>query len=561
MPEVEADFIVVGAGSAGSVLANRLSADGANRVLLLEAGPRNRDLSLRIPAAMATNLKGTKHNWRFEGEAEPGLGGRRIVHDRGRVLGGSSSINGMVFIRGHARDYDRWAEMGCVGWGYGDVLPYFRRMERYSGGEDAFRGRDGPMRITRPNRDALHPLSAAFLMAGREAGYPETDDICGARQEGFGLLDRSTHKGERWSAARGYLDPVRNRSNLHIETELRVVRVTFEGAKATGVVVRGPDGVERQLRARREVILSAGAVGSPHLLMLSGVGPGAHLAENGIDVLADRQGVGGNLNEHPDIVLKFDLKQPISLWPHTTGLGRIRAGLQWLIARTGVCASNHFEVVACVRSGAGAAWPDLQFTIVPIAMDTGGWDAVPRHAFQVHVGLMKAESRGRISLSSPEPMDAPRILVNYLDAESDVVRMRTGIRLVRALVSQPAFESLAGDEFFPGPSVRSDAALARCLRDHVETQWHLSGTARMGAADDPDAVTDPEGKVYGVTGLRVVDASLMPEVVNGNTNAPTIMMAEKLSDMILGREPLPSHFPDEADRVVWSNPERQTESV
>ena len=532
------DYIIVGAGSAGCVLANRLSADPANRVLLIEAGPKNDALSLKIPSAMAVNLQRKTHNWAFQGEPEPGLGGRSVKHDRGKTLGGSSSINGMVCIRGHAGDYDGWRQKGCTGWSYADVLPYFKRLETYEGGGDLYRGDDGPMRVARPDRTRLHPLSRAFLEGGRQAGWAETDDICGEGQEGFGLLDQTIHKGERWSAARGYLDPARSRPNLEIVTDRLVRRVVFDGKRAIGVELQAPDGSVRTHRAAREVILSAGAVGSPHLLMLSGVGPAGHLTEQGIDVLADRPGVGANLNEHPDFVLKFGLKQPVSLWPATKGVGRIGAGLRWLLDRGGVCATNHFEVVACLRSGADVAYPDLQFTIVPIAMQVDGWTPIPAHAFQIHVGLMRADSRGSIRLRSADPADAPRIQVNYLDDPRDAARLRTGARMVRDLVGQPAFAELAGEEIFPGPEATSDEALDEKLREAVDTQWHLSCTARMGAADDPNAVVDAAGRVIGVDGLRVVDASVMPEVVNGNTNCPTLMIAEKMSDAILGRPPL-----------------------
>lgn len=550
---MEADFVIVGAGSAGSVLANRLSADPSNSVLLLEAGPPNDDLMLKIPSAMAANLQRTKHNWAFQGESEPGLCGRSVRHDRGRTLGGSSSINGMVCIRGHARDYDNWRQSGCEGWAYADVLPYFRRLESVEGGEEGYRGREGPLHVTRPDTARLHPVSAAFLEAGKQAGYPITGDIGGYRQEGFGPLDRTVHRGERWSTARGYLDPARNRANLRIETNVLARRILVEEGRAVGVETAGADGSVRTVRARREVVLSAGAVGSPHLLMLSGVGPADHLREHGIEVVLDRPGVGANLNEHPDFVLKYMLKQPVSLWPKTRGAARIAAGLQWLLTRGGVCASNHFEVVACIRSAAGVDYPDLQFTIVPVAMQVEGWEPVSAHAFQVHVGLMRAHSRGSIRLRGPDPAAPPRILVNYLDDPRDRDILRRGARLAREIVAQPAFEALAGDEFFPGPEVQSDDELDASLREAVDTQWHLSCTARMGPATDPMAVVAPDGRLHGLDGLRVVDASIMPQVVNGNTNCPTVMIAEKLSDAILGRPPLAR-----AEDPVWHNPDWET---
>ncbi len=548
---MEFDYIIVGAGSAGCVLANRLTSDGKNRVLLLEAGPENTGLSLRMPAAVLSNLNSTKHNWAFQGAPEPELNGRRIQHDRGKTLGGSSSINGMVFIRGHALDYDGWQQAGCAGWSYGDVLPYFKRMESYGGGADDFRGDNGPLHVHRAQPE--DPLTLAFLKAGEEAGYPMTDDISGFCQEGFGVSDRTVYKGERWSTARAYLDPVRNRANLRIITEAHVQHLVFDGARATGVTYRDRSGQTVTAHATREVILSAGAVGTPHLLMLSGIGPADHLHAMGIDIRHDLPGVGQNLNDHPDFVLKYKCLKPVSFWPKTRPLAKIAAGLQWLTTRGGIVASNLFEAVACVRSGPGVAYPDLQLIISPIAVDDATWEPLPEHAFQIHVGLMRAHSRGSIELRSADPGTPPRIQVNYLKDPRDRVLMRKGINLVREIVEQPAFSDLKGDEIFPGAEARSDDALDACLSAHTTTQWHLSCTARMGEATDQSAVVDATGRVHGMTGLRVVDASIMPFVTNGNTNSPTIMIAEKLSDAILGRPPLPR-----IDAETWQNPNHET---
>lgn len=541
------DYIIVGAGSAGCVLANRLSADSSRSVLLIEAGPDNSALTLKMPAAVLSNLKSTRHNWAFQGEPEPELGGRSIQHDRGKTLGGSSSINGMVFIRGHALDFEGWRQAGAEGWSYADVLPYFKRMEAYSGGGDDYRGADGPLNVHRPSLE--DPIYKAFVDAGRQAGYPVTDDICGHMQEGFGPLDRSTHNGERWSAARAYLDPARGRGNLTIVTDAHVQRIEIAGARTTGVVYRDPAGRPVTADAAQEVILAAGAVGSPHLLMLSGVGPAEHLKDLGIDVIADLPGVGQNLNEHPDFVLKYECLQPVSLWPKTKLIARTVAGVQWLINRTGICASNHFEAVACIRSGPGVEYPDLQLTVSPIAVDDEGWRPLQRHAFQIHVGLMRAHSRGSIELRSADPADPPRIAVNYLKDPRDREMMRTGIRLVRELVEQPSFHGLKGDEIFPGAKAQTDEDLDVCLNAATTTQWHLSCTARMGSASDPMAVVDAEGRVHGIEGLRIIDASIMPQVTNGNTNSPTIMIAEKLSDAVLGLPPL-----DRIEADVWRNP-------
>ena len=545
------DFVIVGAGSAGCVLANRLSADGRHRVLLVEAGPKNTALSLKIPAAVLQNLKSTKHNWAFQGEPEPQLGGRVLTHDRGKTLGGSSSINGMVFIRGHALDFEGWRQAGCEGWGYADVLPYFKRMENYGGGECEYRGAGGPLNVHRPKPE--NPIFNAFLESGRDAGYPLTDDICGYRQEGFGVLDSSVHKGERSSTARAYLDPARGRGNLEIITGAAVKRILFDGTTATGIEFSRANGRNVIAHAQREVILSAGAVGSPHLLMLSGVGPAAHLGEMGISVIADLPGVGQNLNDHPDFVLKYRCTKPVSIWPQTRPLGQLMAGARWLLRRDGVCASNQFDVVACLRSSAGVEYPDIQLTISPVAADHEGWSVLPEHAFQIHVGLMRAYSRGAISLRGSDPSLPPRILVNYLKDPRDRDLLRKGIRIVRELVDQPSFSSLCGDEIYPGADRQSDGDLDKCLEARLATQWHLSGTARMGGHNDKGAVVDASGRVHGLRHLRVVDASIMPAATNGNTNSPTIMIAEKLSDAILGMPPL-----SRLEVPVWQNPHYET---
>ncbi|MFT5503984.1 MAG: choline dehydrogenase, partial [Gammaproteobacteria bacterium] len=494
------DYIIVGAGTAGCILANRLSSDPANKVLLIEAGPEDKELSLKIPAAMLTNLKNTKHNWSFQGEPEPELNNRQIQHDRGKTLGGSSSINGMVYIRGHAMDFQHWRESGCEGWGYADVLPYFKRAETYGDG-DTFHGDSGPMKIFRPEPE--NPIYKAFIKAGKEAGYPVTDDINGYCQEGFGVLDRSVHEGQRWSTARAYLDPARNRPNLSIMTEAQVENISFENNKATGVVTKDHQGKLQSVQANKEVILSAGAVGTPKLLMLSGIGPKDHLQAMNIAIRADLPGVGQNLNDHPDFVLKYKCLQPVSLWPKTKRLPSLAAGLQWLLTRKGMCASNHFEVVACIRSAAGVEYPDIQLTISPIAVDDETWSPLPEHAFQIHVGLMRAYSRGHVQLRDADPSSGPRILVNYLQDKRDRDMMHAGIRHVRELVEQPAFAPLRGAEIYPGSKVQNEDEMNIDLNNSTTTQWHLSGTAKMGPKTDPQAVVDSHGRVYGIDSLRV----------------------------------------------------------
>ena len=540
------DYIIVGAGSAGCVLANRLTYDGTCRVLLVEAGPKNNALSLKIPAAVLHNLQNTRHNWAYKGEPEPELGGRIITHDRGKTLGGSSSINGMVFIRGHALDFEGWRQAGCKGWGYADVLPYFKRMENYSGGESEYRGEAGPLNVYRPS--PKNPIYGAFIYAGQEAGYPNTDDICGYCQEGFGVLDMSTHKGERSSTAVAYLDPARHRKNLTIITKAQVQKILFDGITATGIRFKKANGEEVDEYATQEVILSAGAVGSPQLLMLSGVGHASSLKKLDIPVVADLPGVGQNLNDHPDFVMKFRCLEPVSIWPKTRLFGRTLAGIRWLFQRDGVCASNQFEVVACLRSSTGVEYPNIQLTISPVAVDDKTWKPLPEHAFQIHVGLMRAHSRGSITLRDNNPSTAPCILVNYMNDARDRDVLLKGIRLVREIINQQAFKPICGDEIYPGISAQSDDELNQCLEAKLTTQWHLSGTAKMGVSSDRGAVVDIHGKVHGLAKLRVVDASVMPAATNGNTNAPTIMIAEKISDAILGKAPLPR-----IEAPVWQN--------
>ena len=548
---MEYEYIIVGAGSAGCVLANRLTEDGKHRVLLIEAGPKNNALSLKIPAAVLKNLKSTKYNWAYQGEPEPELGGRVITHDRGKTLGGSSSINGLCFIRGHALDFEGWRQSGCEGWGYADVLPYFKRLENYSGGESEYRGGDGPLVVHRPKPQ--NPLYKAFIEAGRDAGYHTTDDICGYRQEGFGVFDMSTENGERNSTAKAYLDPARRRQNLTIMTDKQVQKIFFNGNEATGISYKTVNGDIIKVDALKEVILSAGAVGSPQLLMLSGVGPASHLKDHGITIVADMPGVGQNLNDHPDFVLKYKCLKPVSIWPQTRLVKRTFAGIRWLLRRDGICASNQFEAVACVRSAAGVEYPDIQLTISPAAVDDQTWEPLPEHAFQIHVGLMRGFSRGNITLRNSDPASPPRILANYLKDPRDRDLLRKGIRIVREIASQPAFKPFCGEEIYPGVASQTDEDLDGCIKEKLNTQWHLSGTARMGTSNNREAVVDAHGKVHGLSKIRIVDASIMPAATNGNTNSPTIMIAEKLSDSILGKYPLAR-----IELPVWQNKDYET---
>ncbi|MCO7623074.1 choline dehydrogenase [Pseudomonas guariconensis] len=542
----EYDYVIIGAGSAGCVLAKRLGENPALRILVLESGPPDASWTIDMPSAVGIVVGGTRFNWRYSSEPEPGLDGRRIGTPRGRTLGGSSSINGMVYIRGHARDYDGWAEHGCEGWSYREVLPYFIRAQNHRDGADRYRGGAGLLHVT-PG-DTSSPLCQAFIEAGQQAGYGASGDLNGYRQEGFGPVDRTTRDGKRWSAARGYLAEALQGGNVTVATSALSRRILFDGDQAYGVELE-MDGAVHQVRVRREVLLSAGAINSPQLLMLSGVGPAEDLQRLGIPVVRDLPGVGQRLNDHPDTVVQYRCKQPVSIYPWTRAPGKWLIGARWFASHDGLAASNHFEAGAFIRSRAGVEFPDLQLTFMPLAVQPGSVDLVPEHAFQVHIDLMRPTSLGSVSLTSADPHQAPRILFNYLTSERDRADMRAGARLVREILAQPAMRAYAGDELVPGADQVSDAQLDAWARRVTETGYHASGTCKMGPAGDPEAVVDPQLRVHGLRGLRVVDASIMPQIVSGNTNAPTVMIAEKASDLIRGHDPLPAN-----DAPVWIHP-------
>ncbi|WP_407051651.1 choline dehydrogenase [Methyloraptor flagellatus] len=544
---MNADYIIVGAGSAGCVLAARLSEDGKNRVLVVERGGSDGSIFIRMPTALSIPMNMEKYNWFYETEPEPGLGGRVMHCPRGKVLGGSSSINGMVYIRGNACDFDSWAEQGADGWSYADVLPYFRRAETRAEGGDEYRGADGPLHTSYGPTE--NPLYRAFVQAGVEAGYAETTDVNGYRQEGFGRMDMTVHKGERWSAARAYLKPAMKRSNLQVMTGVQVLRVIFEGKRAVGIEIeRG--GAREILRAGREVILSAGPIASPQLLKVSGIGPAAELTAHGIPVVADRAGVGENLQDHLEFYFQVACKEPITLYKHLNLFGKALIGARWLFTRTGLGATNHFETCGFIRSRAGVRYPDIQYHFLPAAIRYDGAAKADRHGFQAHVGPMRSKSRGDVRLTSADMRDKPKIRFNYMTHPDDLEEMRACVRLTREIFAQPAFAKYRAEEIQPGGDVTSDEAIDAWTRQHVESAYHPSCTAKMGRAGDPMAVVDAQGRVHGVEGLRVVDSSVMPSITNGNLNAPTIMIGEKMADAILGRTPLP---PSNAPYFVHSD--------
>jgi choline dehydrogenase len=535
--ETAYDYVIVGAGSAGCVLADRLTEDGRSSVLLLEYGGSDRALVIQMPAALSIPMNSRTYNWGYRTEPEPHLGGRRLNCPRGKVLGGSSSINGLVYVRGHPLDFERWEDEGAKGWGYASVLPYFRRAESFRGSVDAYRGHDGPIATSRGPK--VNPLYDAFIEAGRQAGYPLSADLNGEQQEGFGRFDMTVKNGVRWSTANAYLRPAMKRPNLAVVTRALATRIAFEGRRAIGVHYRR-GGRDDFVRARREVILSGGAINSPQLLKLSGVGPAAELRSFGIDVIADRPGVGENLQDHLEFYFQVASKQPITLYGHTGLFARGLVGLQWLVRGRGLGASNHFEAGGFIRSGAGVRYPDIQFHFLPMAVAYDGSALAKEHGFQAHVGPMRSKSRGWVRLGSPNPAEPPRIRFNYMSHPDDWLEMRACVRLTREIFAQKTFDPYRGREISPGADCVGDEAIDAFVRDHAESAYHPSGACRMGSASDPKAVVDPQAWVIGVEALRVVDSSIMPSITNGNLNAPTIMIGEKAADIIRGRDPLPA---------------------
>ncbi|MBT6087438.1 MAG: choline dehydrogenase [Rhodospirillaceae bacterium] len=533
------DYVIVGAGSAGCVLANRLSEGAANKVLLLEAGGSDRSVFIQMPSALSIPMNSAEYDWRYWTEPEPHLGGRQLHCPRGRVLGGSSSINGMVYVRGNALDYEGWAAGGAAGWSYADVLPYFQRAETFAEGSDAYRGGAGLLWTQRGRR--TNPLYAAFVAAAAEAGYARTEDMNGYRQEGFGWMDMTVHEGRRWSTSNAYLKPALRRANLCVQSGALATRIVIENRRACGINYELA-GQTRHAKAAKEVIISSGPINGPQLLMLSGVGDGQDLGAHGIDVVHHLKGVGRNLQDHLELYIQYRCLQPVSLYSAMRPLAKLGIGLKWLLAKRGLGATNHFESGGFIRSRAGVPYPDIQYHFLPLAIAYDGSALVDGHGFQAHVGPMRSKSRGRVLLRGPDPHQAPSVRFNYMSHDDDWREMRASVRLTREILAQPAMAAYRGDEIAPGNPVTSDAEIDAFVRETVQSAYHPSGTCRMG--DDEGAVVDVQGCVHGMAGLRVIDSSIMPQITTGNLNAPTIMIAEKLADAVLGRAPLaPSSAP------------------
>ncbi len=548
---MRADFVIVGAGSAGCATAYRL-AEAGRSVIVVEFGGTDLGPFINMPAALSYPMGMARYDWGYTTEPEPNLGNRRLAAPRGKVIGGSSSINGMIYVRGHAKDFDHWAEQGAAGWSYADVLPYYRRLESWHGetGDQAYRGQDGPLHVTRGSR--TNPLFKAWIEAGAAAGYPSSDDYNGRQQEGFAAFESTIWRGRRWSAAKAYLGPARKTGRVMVHRGL-AERVVIKEGRATGVDVRNGDDVLR-IHANAEVIIAASAFNSPKLLMLSGIGPAHHLAEHGIDVVADRPGVGQNLQDHLELYLQMAASQPVSLAKYWNIWSKAVIGARWMLTGGGLGGSNHFETCAFIRSRAGVEYPDLQYHFLPIAVRYDGTVAPEGHGFQAHVGTQRSKSRGAVTLRSADPAADPVIQFNYMSHPEDWEDFRFGIRHLREIFAQEPFAPFVSHEILPGADHQSDEALDAVVREHAESAYHPCGTCRMGAADDPFAVVDPETRVIGVDGLRVADSSIFPRIPNGNLNAPSILVGEKAADHILGRDPLPP-----SNLEPWVHPEWKTE--
>ncbi len=529
------DYIIIGAGSAGCVLANRLSEDPACRVLVLEYGGSDKSIFIQMPTALSIPMNGTKYNWKYMTQPEPGLDGRRVHCPRGKVLGGSSSINGLVYMRGHAQDFDEWEALGAQGWGYANCLPYSQRAEAWKGGPDAYRGAEGPL-ATNAGNEMKNPLYRAFVDAGHEAGYITTEDPNGHMQEGFGPMHMTVKDGVRWSTANAYLKPAMSRPNLTVITHAMTRRVLLEGKRAVGVEY-DHQGQRHVAKARREVLISAGPIAAPHLLQRSGIGPAAVLQAAGVPVLHDLPGVGENLQDHSEVYIQYACKEPITLNGKMGLFSRFLIGAEWILFKRGLSVTNHFESGGFIRSDASLAAPDIQFHFLPAAMRYDGKKPLDGHGFMVLTGPNKPKSRGHVRLRSADPYEQPDILFNYLDREEDREGFRRCLRLTREIIAQPAFDPFRGEEIAPGKDVQKDDEIDAWVRETLESTYHPCGSCRMG--EDAMAVVDSQLKVHGLEGLRVIDSSVFPSEPNANLNAPTIMLAERGADMVRGRPLLP----------------------
>lgn len=528
------DYIIIGAGSAGCVLANRLSEDAGTSVLVLEFGGSDRSVLIQMPSAFSLPMNTKKYNWRYETVAEPHLDNRRLHCPRGKVLGGSSSINGLVYIRGHACDFDEWESLGAKNWSYRNCLPYFKRAEQYKFGGDDYRGGAGPLSTNNGN-NMQNPLYGAWVEAGAEAGYIKTDDCNGYMQEGFGAMHMTVKDGVRWSTANAYLRPAMSRPNLTVITHAMTRRILLEGKRAVGVEY-DQGGQTHKVMCNREVLVASGPIGSPHLLQRSGIGPAAVLKNAGIEVRHDLPGVGENLQDHSEIYIQYACKEPVTLNGKMNLLGKALIGLRWLLFKDGLGASNHFEAGGFIRSSKGLRWPDIQFHFLPAAMRYDGDKPFKGHGFMVLTGPNKPKSRGHVRALSADPYQHPQIRFNYLASEEDREGFRRCVRLTREIIAQPAMDRFRGEELAPGPQVQTDEEIDAFVRANMESTMHPCGSCRMG--EDDMAVVDSALRVHGLQGLRVIDSSVFPSEPNGNLNAPTIMLAERAADLVRGRQPL-----------------------